>query len=123
MGGLGGCTILVSYTKNTLYFSHHWEIPGFKKDDDEGYHKVMFDEEVLGFLTGEPNNNGDGKPLVAPGIAPAAQVMHGASTYIITPGARIGFSSANFYGKVDTIAKLTTSNLEGHLYHFPLHAP
>ncbi len=123
MGGLGGCTILVSYTRDVLYFSHHWEYPGFNKNEKEGYPKVMFDEEVLGFLTGAPNNNGDGLPLIAPGVTIAAQPMHGASTYLITPGASGGFKAANYRAKIATIAGLTTTGLQGTSTTFPYMRP
>jgi hypothetical protein len=70
-GGLGGCTILVSYNQGNIYISHHWEYPGFNKYLPQ-YPKIMFDEEVMGFLTGQPDNYGEGYPLVAPGFETAA---------------------------------------------------
>jgi hypothetical protein len=121
-GGLGGCTILVSHNQGHIYISHHWEYPGFNKIEPD-YPKIMFDEEVMGFLTGQPNNNGDGLPLVAPGVATAAQPMVRATSHIITPGASGGFKTPNHRVKVASIGDLTTKNLEGTSKSFPYKRP
>jgi len=122
LGGLQGCTILISYNRNNIYFSHHWEIPGFGTEPPH-YTKIMFDTEVKGFLTGAPDSYGAGAPLVAPNVATAAQPMHGASTSIITPGANRSYRSASYRAKVAAIAELTTKDLEGTSKTFPYQRP
>jgi hypothetical protein len=111
-GGLAGCTILISYTQNILYFSHHWEVPGFNKLAPK-YPTINFDAEVKGFLIGAPNSYGEGLPLVAPNVPKADQPMLGASTQIITVGASSGFKSASYKAKIKTIADLTDVDLNG----------
>ena len=109
---MASCTILISYSQNILYFSHHWEIPGFNKDLPD-FPTITFDDEVKGCLIGGPNSGGEGLPLVAPGVPKANQPMDGASTQIITVGASNGFKSANYKAKIKTIADLTDVNLDG----------
>ncbi|KAG9246909.1 hypothetical protein BJ878DRAFT_495290 [Calycina marina] len=121
-GGLGGCTILIAHNRENIYLSHHWEYPGFNKIEPE-HPTIMFVQEVMGFLTGQPNNNGEGLPLIAPGVATAAQPMVGATGHIITPGASGGFKAPNYRGKIASIGNLITENLEGTSTPFPYKRP
>jgi hypothetical protein len=121
-GGLQGCTILISHNELNLYFSHHWEVPGFNTHPPD-FPKVEFDAEVKGFLTGAEGSYGSGYPLVAPGIAKRNQPMYRASTSIITVGAGGGYSRANYRAKIRTIADLTTEKLSGTSRTFPYKRP
>jgi hypothetical protein len=49
--------------------------------------------------------------------------MHGASSYIITPGASLGFKSPGYRAKIASIAELTTKDLEGTAKPFAYKRP